>query len=578
MHFMTIVVNSIKYKFFLEKGEYWVEYADNDYIHYMTREELDDLLKFVFSSDVNYSHHENGYEIYLDSVGNKRYFKDGKEDYYLFFMNNGTSAIEYQGGIAEKLEDAKVKRIIIEAKKLLISIVYSTIIMGSLFAFPKDLYREPEVEVVAIEKMDVNEVLSFIENSPNLSIEQKEYFKNIEFFVDAIEMADPSRAPEFRKHLENLKIIYITPEIREKYGIREGISCVVRNNGVDNVIFLLDDSQLVFDSSAAHELIHLLQDANQYIYVQEASAEMMADEYFGSPSESYEDARANIIYLMEIIGPKPVMECNFKGDTSSFEGAVREYLSIEEANELLIEFCKRPKDAAHDKIRSLLEKMVEKKFENQGNVEEQKKLIEIAINAAKNGDRYYFNQRSSKYFESLAGYYGEANAYNGELNDVFVKLTYSEELSLDMVKSILNSVSYNNSSINILSIDENGQSSSSSFLSIKEFKEEHPNDYYQSFLELVNAAGPEYKILLNATINDNKEIFNVLSNPIEGINYYAVTEGDNYELYNVDGVYTIFSNHDYNIQSVADKFPEQVKNGIRFEEAPDDSTFVPFNM
>lgn len=83
---------------------------------------------------------------------------------------------------------------------------------------------------------------------------------------------------------------------------------------------------------------------------------------------------------------------------------------------------------------------------------------------------------------------------------------------------------------------------------------------------------------MNATINDNKEIFNVLSNPIEGINYYAVTEGDNYELYNVDGVYTIFSNHDYNIQSVADKFPEQVKNEIRFEEAPDDSTFVPFNM
>lgn len=159
---------------------------------------------------------------------------------------------------------------------------------------------------------------------------------------------------------------------REKYEIKEGVCCVVRNNGVDNVIFLLDDSQLVFDSTAAHELIHLLQDASQYIYVREASAEMMADEYFGSPSESYEDARANIIYLMEIVGPKPVMECNFKGDTSSFDDAVREYLSIEEANELLIEFCKRSKDANHDKIKRLLEKMVEKKFEDQENVEEQK--------------------------------------------------------------------------------------------------------------------------------------------------------------------------------------------------------------
>ena len=77
---------------------------------------------------------------------------------------------------------------------------------------------------------------------------------------------------------------------------------------------------------------------------------------------------------------------------------------------------------------------------------------------------------------------------------------------------------------------------------------------------------------------NNKEIFNVLSNPIEGIDYFAVTEGDNYELYNVDGVYTIFSKQDYNIQSVADKFPEQVKNVIRFDEASDDSTFVSFNM
>lgn len=192
--------------------------------------------------------------------------------------------------------------------------------------------------------------------------------------------------------------------------------------------------------------------------------------------------------------------------------------------------------------------------------------------------RYYFNQRSSKYFKSLAGSYPEANVYNGELNKDFVELTYSEELSLDLAKSILNNVSYNNSSINIVSIDENGQSSSSSSLSIKEFKEEHPNDYYQSFLELVNAAGPEYKILLNATINDNKEIFNVLSNPTEGIDYFAATEDDRYELYNVDSVYTIIRECGYHIPSVADKFPEQINNRVRFEEAPDDSMFVPFNM
>lgn len=85
-------------------------------------------------------------------------------------------------------------------------------------------------------------------------------------------------------------------------------------------------------------------------------------------------------------------------------------------------------------------------------------------------------------------------------------------------------------------------------------------------------------ILLNATINDNKEIFNVLSSPTEGIDYFVITEDDNYELYNVGGVYTIFSKYDYNIQSVADKFPEQINNRVRFEEAPDDSTFVPFNM
>ena len=117
----------------------------------------------------------------------------------------------------------------------------------------------------------------------------------------------------------------------------------------------------------------------------------------------------------------------------------------------------------------------------------------------------------------------------------YIHYTTREELD-DLLKLVFSS------DINYSHI-ENGQSSSSSFLSIKEFKEEHPNDYYQSFLELVNAAGPEYKILLNATINDNKEIFNVLSNPTEGIDYFADTEDDSYELYKVDGVYTIFSNH-----------------------------------
>ena len=571
MLFMILTFESKNYKFYIENGEYWVTYADNEYIHYLTEEEVKDLFKIVFSSQLNYSHQENGYEIYLDPVGNKRYFKDGKDDYILFFRNNGTSGIDYSGEITNNTNnDSLVKKIILEIRHVYKNSIFGAIILSlAIRTYSMPTYRQPSTFEIPIESIDLNEVSYLIKSSSCLTEEEKQFFYNIVFLADVLRTANPSRAEELRERFTELGILYFTPEELEDMSLADiiGYYNEINNN---NKIHIRGIEY--WDQAAAHEFIHLCQDPSCFSYICEASAEIMAKEYFGSPTASYYEARENLYYLLEIIGPKPVMECNFKGDTGSFENAIREYLSPEDFEELITEFCKKPKNANHKRIKQLLEKMAEKKFENYENPKLEKQEIEIRSNCRALNHGYYFNQQDKHFYRPIEAYATISEEYNREIDGEIEYLSYFKKIQANEIKEILDNEKYDNSNIEIYFANE----SKLKIINIEELKKNHPNDYYQEFNRILENGGEIETLMVHVKLFDQKEINAELENIEEGFLCYAQTANDFFDIRIVEGRKCLKIKSDFKeIPSIATIFPEQMEPHHSIQAPDEDAIFIP---
>lgn len=574
MLFMTIIIESRKYNFYSDNNEYWVTYADNEYIHYLTEEETKELLRLAFSSKIKYSHNENGYDIFLDTMGNKRYFKDGKENYGLFFLNNGESALltvdeEKTNG----KNDSTIKRIIVNIELGLATFLL-TLTMNNLLQLAELRYHQWEYSRIPIERLEVKEASYLIDDSSDLSPEEKQYFKNIVFLVDVLKTAEPSRAEELRQRLTEFGILTFTEdELNDpnKYDVAGYYNDIIKNNK----IHLRDYTY--FDHAAAHEFVHLCQDPSCPHYIREACAEIMAHEYFEKDMNTYYEARENITYLMEIIGPQPIVECNFKGDTTSFRSAIREYLNEEDTTELMNELYKEPKKADHNKIRKLLEKMADKKFENQDDVIAQKQQIELRSKYRSKSGGYYFNQLKSGYFIN-----------NYELSNTEISKTYNREEDKDIkrlkynkvrvceneeLKAILETSEYDDCAIYVM----NEKLSSANRYPVREIKEMYPIDTYQCFVDF-ESNGNETRLEWIEVVEDPKEISAILDNPQDGKVYHA--ESDR-------GDFIIRKNKTNNslmktikpliiIPPLSDLFPEQTTPHPSFQVPDENATFIPF--
>jgi hypothetical protein len=571
---MTIIIESRKYNFYANNNEYWVTYADNEYIHYLTEEETKELLKLVFSTEINYSHNENGYEIYLDTRGNKRYFKDGKEDYGLFFLNNGESALlSLDKEKNDEKKDSTIKRIMVNIEFGLVTFLLS-FSMTNMLRFAELKYRQPEVTQIPIERLEVKEATYLIDNSSDLSPEEKQYFKNIVFFVDVLKTAEPSRAEELRQRLTELGILNFTDDELNNpyYNNLAGYYDDIENN---NKIHLRDYTY--FDYAAAHEFVHLCQDPSCPIYIREACAEIMAHEYFGTYLNAYRSARDNITYLMEIIGPQPIMECNFKGDITSFRNTIGEYLSEEDTKALMDELYIPPKRADHKKIKSLLEKMADKKFENQDDAIDQKQQIELRSKYRSKNDGYYFNQSKSGYF---INHYESSNTwisrtyYREEDKDIKrleynkVRVCENEEL-----KAILENSEYDDCAIYVM--DE--KLTSAKRYPVREIKEMYPVNTYQYFVDYISN-GNETRLEWVEVVEDPKEISAILDNPQDGKEYHVESDRGTFiirkDKKNNNLIKTM--NSLIIIPPLSDLFPEQTAPHQEFQSPDENATFIPF--
>ena len=345
----------------------------------ITEKTFDIFKLFLLSNDQNKLPNEGEYEVILDNkTGLKHFFLDKKEDYMMLFLNNGSSAIEYNedkkksliGRIGNRIFKFGKTVVCISLASLLLAITSVSIINGFYLATNeeglqklKDLHLpnskivqlttldsierylnenvdesvevSTEIEIpVIIEDITVEEIMDGIYNkSPELSQENKDLIFNKDFFEDILNYVNASNASKilFREKFNNI-IIKIDDDIHD------GVAGYY-DPSIPNVIWVrrdaLEDPEW-YCHIIIHELMHMVEGCDYYYNVIcEACAEILSNEYYNSKEKTYSEERYLIKKLMEIIGVEPIKEYLYTGNFNSIRDSLKPYLSDIEYNSVL---------------------------------------------------------------------------------------------------------------------------------------------------------------------------------------------------------------------------------------------------
>lgn len=366
-----------------DKNTISVIHTNKDKTKCLTEEEAKELLKIILSSALTYHEKQGEYDVYLDESDNKRYFKNGKENYNLFFENNGISAIEYNNP-SNKLERI-AKRFIINVAPMIFSFTLGTN-MGKLIDMP---IHYKVLDSIPTEEITVDRMFELIDESPNITDEEKDFLKNKEVLEEVKRISENNR-----NYSLSIKLSDIATKRYNNKSDEEGYYCALFPSNL-YIHEKIKDEELYY-VVCGHEYIHLLQNNCHYFYITEAVAELMNHEYLQQPIVAYTEQIKRVKVLMEIIGPKAVLECCFSNSTESFENKIKEYLDEKDAKKLLKLFKTHAKNFYLEtdiEIDEYLAKMYNKKTGN--DMYKNQMIREIYTNLAV--DRFYFNNNSDYY-------------------------------------------------------------------------------------------------------------------------------------------------------------------------------------
>ncbi len=365
----------------------------------LSKEEVRKLLKTILSSNLTYKEKYNDYDVYLDEANNKRYFKNGTENLFMFLENNGVSAINCLEKISKK---GKSKRYNIIVSAIVFDMILSS---ATLIPFAGDIHIRENIDttISSIMPITTNELVNTIQTSQYLTDEEKEILCNEEYFEFVLEYSDSNRNYNLRQNLSNVNIEYFNSSENE---IADGYTDPLHPNTIYILNKHTDDNELS-DAILIHEFIHLTQNNNLYSYIKESCDEIIKNEFYQKDIIAYSECVKRTKILMEIIGPEPVIECNFKSSSKSFTDAVKEYLPEDEANDLLYLLC-TPASTINDpnfdseSLNAQIDKYLAKMYKSKtGNDIKDDILIRSIYNdLAKN--RVYFNQSLENYNKDFA--------------------------------------------------------------------------------------------------------------------------------------------------------------------------------
>lgn len=365
-----------------------VEYIDNSIFNYFEF--------LICSNNFTRLKNDNDYGVILDNNTNfKHYFKNGMEDYNMFFKNNGKNLVLYDK------EDSKIN--IIQSKRKIFDyngfiIICSSFILSLMASY--NIVNNYEFEIVNciynFEKysdITLEDIKNNIYSSNNLDITEKEYLYNEDYFNLVLSYVNDSNYSiyTYNNRLNDFEINsfsnYESERLLGYYDINE------------NTINIKDYDYLNEDNcdSVAHEFVHLTQVENiKYPIIVESTAEILSSEFYNNTKiNAYKNQVVFTKILMEIIGTKPILEYIYTGNDKLLTESIKPYL-FDEEYETFISYLKQDLDEKNlefnytQKLIDILSVIYQRKFNDDINNNE-------IINLIKNNDqslvRYYFNKK-----------------------------------------------------------------------------------------------------------------------------------------------------------------------------------------
>ena len=299
------------------------------------------------------------------------------------------------------INDSKYK---IKNAAVVTTLIGSLLINNFIVALKKNVYHGSIVNYSyeTINEYTLEDLKSFIYNSPNLTQEEKDFLYNEDFLNDILPFVNESIASRLRyqSHFNNIDI--------QSYG---GDGEEQRYAGYYNPIFpnsIFINNYQTFEAhkdTIGHEFVHLCQKIDIYNVITEACAEIISWEYFpDAKASAYSDQVRLVKKLMEIIGPAPIWHLNFTADFTQVENVVKPYLTSDEYNEfvkcLSFEFgATEDNRVKFNRLDELLAIMYKNKFNDDITNNE---VISALDNPMCEVVRYYFNKR---YMDREHSYY-----------------------------------------------------------------------------------------------------------------------------------------------------------------------------
>jgi len=450
---------------YLDKKKYWgykfykdgkIEKIDSSVFKYFD---------FLTLSD-NYIEVEshNEYKTYLDkNTKFLHFFKDGKENYEMFFNLNGEDSIRYKGkGFFKKDDCEKIfRKEPLSAREIIFAFSMSALLLTLPFLGPNKaidpVIQTADVIVSAVKKIDFSyqdhKIIASVENielfdlkemiyaSPYLDESEKSYLFNSAFLRNVLEIINESEFQKLRFYaiFDNLNIRSYGNEnahydAKGYYSTKDA-----------NTLFIRDYEKINYENMdiISHEFVHLCQDNTGYNFFLESTAEIISDEYFNcAPVNGYKPQVKLVKKLMEIIGPEPVFKYVFGGDFTLIEEKVRPYLTEAEYQEFIndLTFDTFNPSANVSKNESL-EKIIGILYQKKYNADIKDDII---INLIDNDDyslcRYYFsdlfvNGRPSYYLEANPIESSNVNITKIEKNEEGFDINYEIEIDYEKFKN-----------------------------------------------------------------------------------------------------------------------------------------------
>ena len=276
------------------------------------------------------------WEVILDQKsGLKHFFNEGKEDIERFFNVNARDGLIYSKNIKDKKSILKevLKFNLFDGIIVTCEVVVAAFILNNILALGNMAYFNYRVKVA--EPFTYETAYDYIANNDNLGEKDKNILNNEKLLQDIIPYYNGTNMDYIIvKRFDDLHYSYYEKDADDKKNNKTTIgyySWLVPNriNIKENL------SEEKEQAAKCHEYVHLLQSSYVYGYITEASAEIIAAEYYGTHLTSYVDACRNLKILMEIGGPEMIWKLNFGGDDTALVNLIESNLDKEKAQKLL---------------------------------------------------------------------------------------------------------------------------------------------------------------------------------------------------------------------------------------------------